>query len=45
MGRRFFINKSTPPCRVQLSFEPAFAGSAPTQQLRLGSGLSRCRYI
>jgi hypothetical protein len=32
---------STPLCRVQLSFEPAFAGWVPPQMLRLGSSLSR----
>jgi hypothetical protein len=33
--------RKTPPCRVQLSFEPAFAGWVPPQELRLGRGLSR----
>ena len=33
--------KHTPPCRVQRSSEPAFAGWDPPRELRLGSGLSR----
>jgi len=33
--------ENTPPCRVQLSSEPAFAGWVPPRKLRLGSGLSR----
>jgi len=31
----------TPPCRVQLSFEPAFAGWGSPAKLRLGKCLSR----
>jgi len=33
--------KCTPPCRVLLSFEPAFAGWSPPQMIRLGRSLSR----
>jgi len=32
--------KKTPLCRVQLSFEPAFAGWVPPQMLSLGLCLS-----
>jgi hypothetical protein len=40
------LEASTPPCRVQRSSEPAFAGWVPPRQIRLGSGLSRhCREI
>ena len=35
------LKENTPPCRVQLSSEPAFAGWVPPRKLRLGSGLSR----
>ena len=35
------FRNDTPLCRVQLSFEPAFAGWGPPRVLRLGSGLSR----
>jgi hypothetical protein len=31
----------TPPCRVQPSFEPAFTGSGPHREIRLGRSLSR----
>ena len=33
--------EKTPPCRVPLSFEPAFAGWVPPGSIRLGRSLSR----
>jgi hypothetical protein len=38
-----FCLKKSPPCRVQRSFEPAFAGWVSPQKLRLGRSLSRHR--
>jgi len=35
------IKNDTPPCRVQRSFEPAFAGWVPPQMISLGRSLSR----
>jgi len=32
--------RKTPPCRVQLSFEPAFAGWVPPPEFSLGLSLS-----
>ena len=33
--------KESPPCRVQLRFEPAIVGRIPLHLLRLGLSLSR----
>ena len=43
LARQDCVNliKLTPPCRVLLSSEPAFAGWGPSRRIRLGSGLSR----